>query len=291
MGGVLGKGTTGGSLVTFATSEAKARIPSRHQAATHRLVHLAWYVGAGALRPLRAPTRFVLLATPRSGSELLVELLNGQDAVVCHGEVFRDPPRWPLRWLDAQAAVAGLGGARAYGCKILGHDLSWHPGIYGGPAFMEALAERGWRFIELQRQDLLLQAVSMLEGVQRQLHVREIDLRDARPVTIDPVELISLMFNLEQEATFISDVLSSVSHLTLSYEADLRQPELQRRAVSRISRHLGVPMTDVAPRLRRHGSTLSLEERVLNHDEVVAAVAGTRFGCLLEPGRAEPASS
>ncbi|HEY2430117.1 MAG TPA: hypothetical protein VGI06_14360, partial [Acidimicrobiales bacterium] len=221
------------------------------------------------------------MATPRSGSELLVELLDGQPGVRCHGELFKHPPRWPVRFLDGQAAMARARGSHVYGCKILGHDLSWHPHVYGGRAFIERLAGDGWQFIELQRDDLFLQAVSLLEGVRRQLHHRVGDERDPHPVVIDPVELMSVMFSLEQESVFVSDVLSTVPHLAIRYESDLLEGEAQAATVARIAARLGLGPADVRVRLQRSGASVPLAQRVANHDELLSVLAGTRFSRFL----------
>ena len=53
--------------------------------------------------------RFVVIASPRTGSSHLVDLLNNQDDILCNGEIFHKDRvfvKWPKEQLDASARVS-----------------------------------------------------------------------------------------------------------------------------------------------------------------------------------------
>jgi LPS sulfotransferase NodH len=128
---------------------------------------------AAALGARRSASRFVIVSGPRTGSELLRELLDSLADVRCEGELLQQPRRWPLAYVNGRAALGGLGG-RAWGCKIL--DSHLHLGLVQsrppGHRLLPALVDDGWTVIHLQRQDLLAQALSFLRAMDGQWHFR-----------------------------------------------------------------------------------------------------------------------
>ena len=71
--------------------------------------------------------RFVILTQWRSGSELLIDLLNCHPDIRCDSELFKEFVRlrtpkvlFPHWYLDGKSARAGT---KAYGCKIMSNQL------------------------------------------------------------------------------------------------------------------------------------------------------------------------
>src|SRR4051794_23968029 len=130
-----------------------------------------------AIAPVLAPDiRFVVVSPMRAGSELLVSLLNSHPRIVCESEILRTrhPRLSPERYVDARSVMARVRHRRtlAFGFKLQAADLETMamPTDESGRvdagntadarAVADELAARGWRFIALERRNLLHQAMS-----------------------------------------------------------------------------------------------------------------------------------
>src|SRR5205807_7362425 len=127
------------------------------------------------LARLCAPSRrFVIMTTGRTGSELLVSLLNSHPGIRCGGEILRDGRAFPHQYLAARAAMAGLRGMNAFGWKLLPGHFRNPGGTIRGigdptkyPARLNAM---GYRLILLLRGNPVQQALSFISGADRQFH-------------------------------------------------------------------------------------------------------------------------
>src|SRR4051812_9935140 len=104
-------------------------------------------VRARARRPL---TRFVVLGTPRTGSELLVNLLDSHKRIRCDSEILKQAPRWPLLALEGYAQRARRDGRDAYGCKVLADQIIFQPQMHRDGAFFRELNGREWKFVLIE---------------------------------------------------------------------------------------------------------------------------------------------
>jgi len=236
---------------------------------------------ASPLAARRRLHRFVIVSGPRTGSELLRELLDSLPDVQCEGELLRDEVRWPLSLLNGRAALGGLGHL-AWGCKILDSHLNErlrdsHP---RGDQMLPALVADGWTIIHLRRQDLLAQALSFQHAMEGQWHFRQDP--GFTPFEADPVKLIALLYSLDGNARWLEEQLTRVPHTVVSYEDDLRPPERRDAALARLGTLLGVDPHGAATDLRA-GAPPRLEDRVTNLPEVVRVLEQTRFASLLAP--------
>jgi len=69
--------------------------------------------------------RLCVLTSGRTGSELLVELLDSHPLMRCEGEIFTDPQRYPMPFVRGRMRAAARIGAKAYGFKFIpGHAAS-----------------------------------------------------------------------------------------------------------------------------------------------------------------------
>lgn len=262
--------TTGG-----APAWIRASIPAGWRA---RASPAAEYVAA----PLAARLdlrRFVVVCGWRTGSELLVDLLDSLRDVRCQGELLQQPRRWPVAYLNGRAGLGGRG-HRAWGCKVINHHLHQLPPS-SRPRREQVLAvlvKQGWTVIHLRRRDVLAQALSCLHAERNQHHYRS----PARfePFEVDPVEVITAIHSLESYAAWLDDRLASVPHTTVTYEDDLRTPDLQQATLSRMATLLGVADTGATTDLRPIAPSRP-RDRITNLDQVVRALEHTRYASLV----------
>jgi LPS sulfotransferase NodH len=219
--------------------------------------------------------RFVIITAGRTGSELLVSLLDSHPRIMCDSEILFVRRAFPNQLIGSRAAVARLRGAQAYGFKL----LSGHIGLQdvGAPAeYLRGLHEQGFRLILLERRDLLQQAISHVRAAGTRYHYRQADKITYTPTAMDPMAIVATMFVLEEQIAFARSNLNDIPHLTLVYEDDLGEPGQQQRTVERVCRHLGVAPSPVTSDLVKI-TPRSTEALLDNFDELVTALSGTRY--------------
>lgn len=228
--------------------------------------------------------RFVIVCGPRTGSELLRELLDSLAEVHCEGELLQKPLRWPVAYLNGRAALGGLG-QRAWGCKIL--DSHLHEALAqsrpSGAELLARLVAEGWTVINLRRQDRLAQALSFVHAMQGQWHFR--GPTGFERFEADPAAVIALLYVLDANARWLDDRLAVVPHTTISYEDDLRPPERREATLTRLADLIGVPYTAGTTQLRAVAPARP-EDRITNLDAVARALEHTRFASFI-PGNSE----
>src|SRR5438874_4633936 len=186
-----------------------------------------------AFRRLAPERRFVSLAGGRTGSELLVSLLDSHPAIRCEGEILSTPRALPTVFVLRRSATARFTGADAYGFKLLTH----HVGLQGGPDpadYLRRIYNRGFRLIVLERRDWLQQAVSSLRASATQYHYRKADRTGFSPMRVDPMAVIATMYLIEDAANFVRSAVAEIPRLNLVYEDDLAEPKAQQRTTDRI---------------------------------------------------------
>lgn len=220
--------------------------------------------------------RFVLFTAGRTGSHLLIDLLNSHPDFNCYveGHIFRQGPRVrdPLRYLNGLAARSER---PVFGCKLNpGHikrhglDVAVLPG---------ALADDGWRFVLLTRRNLLRQAISEIIAIQRGVyHDRTPPPAQDLRVSVEPSSLFDRLAKLETQRQLLTRWVASYPHEHLIYEDDLEQHADQQAAVARILIMLDVAPHPVSTTLVKSGHR-TLAESVENFHEVARALQGTQY--------------
>lgn len=239
-------------------------------------------VCAGAVLPRPAET-FVIVCLPRTGSELLVDLLDSHPAIRCESEILREPMRFPDRFLRGRAAIAARHGARAWGAKIIYHQLSWYPERYGSPArFLRGLRDSGYQVISLARRNPLEQAISALQAIESdRYHYRAHDAGGHDRLDVAPEALVSMLWTLEQQECERRAALADLDPLELVYEDDLSDPVGQQRTADRICDWLELPAAPVRSTLQRRSGP-SLSDRLADYPAVAKTLSTTRYAELLD---------
>ncbi len=239
---------------------------------------------AGLARRLPSSRRmrpFLVLGSPRSGTELVGDLLDSHPMVRCEGEVFRTRRPLVRQYLYGKVVLAAARGWRSWGAKLLYHQLNWFEEAFGSaPVFIRALEADGFTFVVVDRRNPLLQALSYLHADRTQFHFRQGATTRFEPLVVDPVEVIAVLHMIETNARWGRELLADVTTVDVWYEDDLQSPEHQRGAVDRILAALDLPsepvvssLIPVAPR--------DVRDRVANYDELATALSATRYADLL----------
>jgi LPS sulfotransferase NodH len=238
-------------------------------------------------RWLQPEKRFVIVTPGRTGSELLVDMLNSHPDIVCDPEILDQRRVLPERFVAGRATRAGLAGAQAYGFKLFCGHFGYQP-MRDRDQFLRQLSDDGVRLIFLRRQNRLAQAVSSVVAGQTRWHWRQADGAIFTPMTLDAVEVLVMLYLFEESEQYLESILAPLPHMRLVYEDDLIDPPVQQATVDRICAELGLPSAPARSDLVRV-TPPRLEDAIANYREVADLVRPTRFGCYLdEPKLVEP---
>jgi hypothetical protein len=233
------------------------------------------YSPALASRWATPERQFVVVTAGRTGSELLVSLLDSHPLILCDSEILAERRSFPSQILKGRLAIAGLRSCQAYGFKLLGTHFRYFQ--LGPPeTCLRHLHECGWQIILLERSDLLQQAISHLRAAGTRYHYHRGDAVTFSPMVIDPMAVVATMFILEEDIDFLRSALTDVPHLRLVYEDHLGRPDQQQQTIERICSQLGVrtaPATSDLVKITPH----STADQVVNFRELANALTGTRY--------------
>ena len=214
-----------------------------------------------------APKPFVIYGRPRSGTTLLVKLLDQVPRIRCDGELLHYFLVDPTGFLARLPRRAGPDVA-AYGVKLISYHLLEVQRIRRPLAFFDRIGARGYAVLHLTR-NTWDQTLSLVKAQESHVYFTDATKLDA--LRIDPeMFLRSLRWN-EDMLAYERRVMAHVPHLHVDYDADLRTPDGHQPCIDRISAFLGTGSAPVAAKTRRTGGQGGLQ-KVSNMDELAARV-------------------
>jgi riboflavin biosynthesis pyrimidine reductase/LPS sulfotransferase NodH len=253
-------------------------------------------------RPAEAfsPRRFVIFATPRSGSNMLCTMLNSHPDILCHHEVFN--PEAVHYALDHRNGEINLGSIAdrennpesfidslwRHHCKKSAVGFKLNRG-QNDVAFRHVLEDQEVRKILLTRRNRVQAYVSELIAQQTggwESYAFSGFQSSGRPVTVDVARLLEHAANNQRYMSGIQAKLYSTGQrfLQTAYE-DLGCADEQRRILEFLN------LAPTTPQLRpatRKLNSANLRELVSNFDELEQALRGTEFEPELRPFSAAP---
>jgi hypothetical protein len=245
---------------------------------------------------MRKQVRFCVVASPRSGSTWLMDMLNNQPGIRAYGEVFlggtakvtgvnagiQPPMRYGefcdngghsaargimpyLRLLEADAK-----GYEAVGFKAMYEQLRWFRLL--GPA----LLMRGYRMVHLRRENLVDAYLSWLLSTDRGVwHTSS--TQKLRSVDVDVSVLITELEKRRNSARLVTGILAALPCrvCSVAYETLCVAP---KSTVGRITTFLGIrPSVDAVTSEFRRVNPGALADKIRNYDEVADALKDSPF--------------
>ncbi len=224
-------------------------------------------------------TRFLIFGRGRSGSTLLVSLLNSCPGLYCDKEILNRKVLSPRRFVDCRS---GLFQKDIYGFKLLSYQLRSVQAV--SPLdFLTGLNDTGYKTIFLIRENALRQCLSKMYAAHRsQWHQKE-KQKKVEKMTVD---LIQLKNNLEESKrleNFEYSLMDRLPHLTISYEQDLLIQEQHENTIQKISQYLGIP--DFTPRTDlKKITTEDFSDFITNSEEMIGFLEKNGYRKYLEDG-------
>jgi len=235
------------------------------------------------LRKSKLPdNRFVIFAQGRSGSTLLVDLMNSHPEIFTFGEIMQHNVvrdlRNPVRYA---AGVCSLSKSPATGFKVKVYQIENIQG-HDPKVVLTQFHEHGWKLIYLVRTNLLRHAVSDIRtektGEFHNVKDAEVGGKRAteRRIRISPDELMKVIRFREECLAKEERALESLPHLRIEYEKDLLGPEAQRESMNRVFDFLGLPPHDAETAFRKVTSR-NISDDIENFDELEAELQRTGY--------------
>jgi LPS sulfotransferase NodH len=235
-------------------------------------------------------SRFLIFAQGRTGSTLLVELLDCHPRIVCDGEIFSPSQFGRIRNLDrhlrGSIGMAAAAGSH-YGFKVKPYELTHH-GVEVR-TFLEQRAADGWAIVHLARTNFIRHALS--SDMSEQRGRAHIDVGSAaaaaeisRVYRVDPTQIVDSARGRRQLLLGERRALVGIGHHSVEYERDLADALAHQGTADAIFQYLGLPPSPISARLARLNPD-DLSTKITNYEELLAAVDASEFAGMLEPVR------
>jgi hypothetical protein len=244
-------------------------------------------------------TRLALFHVGRCGSTVLSFMLRQNPNVDWGDEIFDAPnlvatpgfrPSRP--WIRSMIEIVANGSKReCFGFESRVHDF--HAGCIPltKTDFVSLLEDIGFtHFIVLRRHNLLRVVISARVARETgRLHVGR-EPRQATRVQLDVADplgwsvgsLIEFIEGCDRFYEEVDDALSGKNKLEIAYEADIEgDPSV---AYNEVCRFVDIEPTPAQPQQART-NPFTIEEMLINYDEVAEVLRGTRFEWMLTDGR------
>lgn len=224
-----------------------------------------------------AEKKFVIFTSGRSGSTLLVDLLNSSPEIQCDDELLKRRVAFPIplvRSFERQSERL------IYGFKLLSYQLlNVQTGIKNKKKFLDQLIhEEGYQLIHLSRNNKAKQALSIIYAFYRgQWHNQQgSKQKEAKRFELNPATYLHFLGELQVLEDFEQAMVSNFEHLSLTYEQDLQQPEQYEKSMQRVSEYLGVEIARPETNLKKVTPS-KLSDMISNQEALVRAVRNSEF--------------
>jgi len=225
-------------------------------------------------------TKFVIVCRSRTGSNMLIDLLNSNPQVRTHGEMFRT-----LKGKSSSELYKAIFPDKS--AKTIGFKLFYyHPlDADGSPVWNYLLNDGKIKVLHLQRKNLLKVHLSRLiagktgKWLIKSDSPRHSDLTEKK-VSINLTEMFGDFLKTNEQIQMIDDQFSGHSVLTIYYEDLIKKTNLEMRKVFSF---LGTPQTITTTNLEKQNPE-KLSELIVNYEEVEEALCNTEYSFMLKNG-------
>ena len=197
-------------------------------------------------------TKVLIYAQGRSGSTLLVDLLNSHPDIFLFGEIlYRDviyKARDTLRFINSAMTLNKN--------KVVGFKVSiyqFEKSQQRNPhEVLKEFVNDGWKIIYLHRDNLFEHAISDIRSEKTNVW-HKLDDKDVSTNKIE-ISIDELLQNIEYREQCYERELTSlkeIPHIRVSYEDDLKTAELQESSSKKILAYLGINEHKLSTRLKK----------------------------------------
>lgn len=219
--------------------------------------------------------KFVIFGRGRSGSTLLVDLLDSHPQIHCDNEILHHRVLFPRLYIDSCASRYQ---SQVYGFKLLSYQIKDVQPISQPKNFLLELCQSGYKIIYLKRKNLLDHALSNINARQKQkfhYHVSQ-DKTQKKSIHVEVKELLKWITGSEKLNNYEHQLLQNVPHLSLTYESNLQYSLSHQTTANQIFQLLDLPLVSVKTNLIKI-MPLTVNEMIINYEEILESLQGTQY--------------
>lgn len=218
--------------------------------------------------------KFIILGTPRSGSTLLVDLLNSHPNIYCENEILFPRKLFPRLFIYNRSKLFN---ERIYGFKLLVSHFRFQPGIKDPTQFISELYASGFKIIKIQRENKKNESISLLYskkiGTFHQTYTDTNLIREK--VKINPSKMLCTLKWMEELNNLLNNICRQVSSLDILYEDDLENKEDHQRTADKIFNYLEVSSVPVQSSFVKICPN-DLSDLIINFNEINEILSHTK---------------
>ena len=223
--------------------------------------------------------KFFIYTHQRSGSTLLVNLLDSHPMIDCEGELLLDPMYSPMSYVVKRQRTSQ---AEVFGFKLQPHHFTYQ-NIENPDSFLIELAHSNYKPIILKRRNLFRAALSLLYAINSGKFQRDNRFGEVQPakIFIDPDDLLENIQWIEHNIELLDLYADRNPHLELIYEDDLLDDVSHQSTVNRICDYLGIQSENVKANLVRIMPG-DFSTYIENAEEIKEIIGNTKYRRFLE---------
>ncbi|SDZ54250.1 hypothetical protein SAMN05444004_12018 [Jannaschia faecimaris] len=235
------------------------------------------------LRSLRHPRtaperRFVLFGRGRSGSTLMVQMLDANPEIGCLDEILRFSTLMPVRMIEREL---GRIDKPVRGFKLLSYQIRELHGRHSGPLRCW-MADPAVKIFHLRRDNVLRHALSNIyAGSRRAYHSTDSSATEVTRITIAADDMFRWMRGSLDLLAWEQRYLGDMDREEICYERDLSSPTVQAATLDRVSRALDVYPVKVQAPLRKV-TPKDYDAFIENWPALRKAIAASEFSSYLD---------
>ena len=232
------------------------------------------YWSFGTIRRHSPKEKFVVFGRGRSGSTLLVDLINEHPRVHCVGEILNRKVFSPAAMVRS---CSRMHAEPVFGFKLLSYQLRSVLGLNRPKELLQRLVEEdGYKMIYLTRENLLRQTLSKHYAAYRG-NLNDRSEKVKRPIMrVDIPLLIQHLEEGEALGRFEQEMIADFDHLPLTYERNLSDEKVQGQTINTLCALLGIESVHANSKLKKIAPN-SFDAFIENADEMVRAIEKTPF--------------
>ena len=225
-------------------------------------------------------TKFIIFGSGRSGSTLLVSMLNAHPSVHCEGEILKRTLLSPRRYIENRSQLSPH---QLYGFKLLSYHLrDIQSTVKDKQQFIEKLVKDGYKIIYLNRENLLRQSLSVFYAYHRnEWHQTKETSHETSKMNVDMSQLESALGELVELKNFEKRLIEHIPHLYINYEADLEDNSKHTLTFEKVADFLGIDALTPSTKLVKI-TPKRLSGFIQNAEEMVKHLQQTPYAKYLE---------
>jgi len=185
--------------------------------------------------------KFVIFGSGRTGSTLLVNILNANPKIHCDTEILTHRFLFPKNVIHCRSHLSKK---EIYGFKLLSYQLKNVQKISHEDLF-QYLLSKGYKFLYIKRSNLIRQSLSVLyANFRKKWHLTSNENFIRKKMYVDLEKLYHSIEEYEHQLDYEKKVLEGIPHISILYEKDLIDSESRKQLMKRLARVFNVQYHD-----------------------------------------------